>query len=126
MIVNKFIIVLCIIFLILLLRKLSYENFQDGTTTATPQTTSAAPSPVKFSQTIDYNCGEIEDDKVCDFLESVNVCKNTENTDTSNISLVYTSTIFKKTYQKQRHSIFYFFVLHFQPCLGLLFDLVSC
>ena len=78
MIVNKFIIVLCIIFLILLLRKLSYENFQDGTTTATPQTTSAAPSPVKFSQTIDYNCGEIEDDKVCDFLESVNVCKNTE------------------------------------------------
>ena len=85
MIVNKFIIVLCIIFLILLLRKLSYENFQDGTTSAAPQTTSAAPSPVNFSQSIDYNCNEVNNldpikmNAVCDFLESVNVCKNTNS-----------------------------------------------
>ena len=77
MIVNKFIIVLCIIFLILLLRKLSCENFQDSSTSSVSQTTEAAP--MRFSQSIDYNCNEIDNDDVCDFLESVNVCKNTDS-----------------------------------------------
>jgi hypothetical protein len=77
MIVNKFIIVLCIIFLILLLRKLSYENFQSSTTSV-PQTTSVAP-PIKFSDTINYNCSEIDKDEVCDFLESASICKNTSS-----------------------------------------------
>ena len=70
MIVNKFIIVLCVIFLILLLRKLSYENFQ-----ATQQ--SAPSTQITFTDTINYNCENIDNDDVCKFLESVNICKHT-------------------------------------------------
>lgn len=75
MIVNKFIIALCIIFLVLLLRKLTYENFQ-STPAATTTPTAITTQPV-FSTTLNYNCASIDNDDVCDFLEQANICNNT-------------------------------------------------
>lgn len=81
MIVNKFIIVLCIIFLILLIRKLTYENFQTSSSSSSSEsaqsessnTTSAAPQ--LFSSNINYNCDNITNENVCNFLENAGVCK---------------------------------------------------
>ena len=63
MIVNKFIIVLCLVFILLLLNKLirHQENFQDSTEQV-------------FSTTLNYNCNNYNAE-VCGVFEDSGLCK---------------------------------------------------
>lgn len=64
MIINKFIIVLCILFIILLLIKINRENFQ---------TTTAQEQEQLFSTTLNYNCNNYTED-VCKVFEDSGLC----------------------------------------------------
>jgi hypothetical protein len=63
MIINKFIILLCLIFIILLLVKISRENFQP---------TIAQQS---YTTTLNYNCNNYNTKEICDPFEKAEVCK---------------------------------------------------
>tara|TARA_B100001057_G_scaffold499356_1_gene609690 strand:- start:1075 stop:2538 length:1464 start_codon:yes stop_codon:yes gene_type:complete len=65
MIINKFIIVLCLIFIVLLLTKITRENFQDS------------PSPT-FSVT-DFCSNHNGNDKLCKYFEDKEVCRFNED-----------------------------------------------
>lgn len=67
MIINKFIIVLCLIFIILLLNKLirHQENFQS---------TQAITRPA-FSTSLNYNCANYDNLEVCKVFEDSGLCK---------------------------------------------------
>jgi len=61
MIINKFIILLCLIFIILLLLKISRENFES--------------TKKVFTTELKYNCADYENEAVCKVYENSGVCK---------------------------------------------------